>query len=74
MAQTIREAVAVFDDPETLEDAVFALETHGFDRAACSVVADEVTVERKFGHRYRRVDEMEDEPAAPRENACLGRV
>jgi hypothetical protein len=67
MAQTIREAVAVFDDPETLEKAVFALETHGFDRAAFSLLADEATVEKKLGHRYRRVAEMEDEPAAPRE-------
>lgn len=67
MAQPIREAVAVFDHPETLEEAVFALETHGFDRAAFSLLADEATVERKLGHRYRRVAEMEDEPAAPRE-------
>ncbi len=67
MAQPIREAVAVFDHPETLEEAVFALETHGFDRAAFSLLADEATVERKLGHRYRRVAEMEDEPVAPRE-------
>jgi hypothetical protein len=54
MAQTVREAVAVFDDPDTLEAAVFALETHGFDRAAFSLLADEATVERKLGQRYRR--------------------
>jgi hypothetical protein len=41
MAQPIREAVAVFDHPETLEEAVFAFETHGFDRAAFSLLADE---------------------------------
>jgi hypothetical protein len=67
MAQPIREAVAVFDDAETLEQAVFDLETKGFDRAAFSVLADEATVERALGHRYRRVEEMEDEPRAPRE-------
>jgi hypothetical protein len=67
MAQSIREAVAVFDDAQKLEEAVFALETHGFDRAAFSVLADEATVERKLGHRYQRVAEMEDMPAAPRE-------
>jgi hypothetical protein len=67
MARTVREAVGVFDDPETLEGAVFALETHGFDRAAFSLLADEATVERKLGHRYQRVAEMEDAPAAPRE-------
>jgi hypothetical protein len=67
MAGSIREAVAVFDDAQQLEDAVFALETRGFDRAAFSVLADEAAVERKLGHRYQRVAEMEDEPTAPRE-------
>jgi hypothetical protein len=67
MAQSIREAVAVFDDAQRFEEAVFALETRGFDRAAFSVLADEAAVERKLGHRYQRVAEMEDEPAAPRE-------
>jgi hypothetical protein len=67
MTRTIREAVAVFDDQQKLEEAVFALETHGFDRAAFSLLADEATVERKLGHRYRRVAEMEDLAAAPRE-------
>jgi hypothetical protein len=67
MAEAIREVVGVFDDSEALEEAVFALETHGFDRAAFSLLADEATVERELGHRYRRIEEMEDEPAAPRE-------
>ena len=64
---TIREAVAVFDDPDSLEAAVIALESHGFDRAAFSVLADEAAAEKKLGHQYRSVKEMEDEPAAPRE-------
>ena len=67
MTRTIREVVAVFDDAKALEEAVFALETHGFDRAAFSLLADEAAVESKLGHRYRRVAEMENEPAAPRE-------
>lgn len=46
---------------------MYALETLGFDRAAFSLLAEEATVERKLGHRYQRVAEMEDEPAAPRE-------
>ena len=63
---TIREAVAAFDDAAALEQAVYALERQGFDRAAFSLLADEATVEQKLGHRYRQVAEMEDEPAAPR--------
>lgn len=38
---TIREAVAVFDDPEKLESAVSALQSNGFDRAGLSFVAGE---------------------------------
>ena len=30
MVEAIREVVGVFDDPGALEEAVFALETHGF--------------------------------------------
>ncbi len=62
-----REIVAVFDTADALENAVFTLETHGFDRAAFSVLASEHTVERVLGHRFRRVQEMEDEPKAPRQ-------
>jgi hypothetical protein len=58
VAEAIREVVGVFDDPEALEEAVFVLETHGFDRAAFSLLADEATVERELGHRYRRVDNI----------------
>lgn len=67
MTSQIREVVAIFDDAETLENAVYDLETHGFDRAAFSVLASEDTVERKLGKRYQRIEEMEDQPDAPRE-------
>lgn len=66
MAATIREVVGVFDDTAALEEAVFALEIHGFDRAALSVLAGEAAVEQKLGHRYRRVEELADLPAVPR--------
>lgn len=64
---TIREVVAVFDTEKMLDDAVFALETRGFDRAAFSLLASEETIAAKLGHRYRRVREMEDKPGIPRE-------
>ncbi|GLR68048.1 hypothetical protein GCM10010909_27290 [Acidocella aquatica] len=67
MSATYREAVAVFDTAEALDAAVFALETHGFDRAAFSLLASEEAVEQKLGHRYQLVKEMEDNPAAPRD-------
>jgi len=67
MVETIQEVVAVFDTARQLEDAVFDLQQHGFDRAAFSLLASEHAVQQKLGHSYQRVQEMEDEPAAPRE-------
>jgi hypothetical protein len=67
MSATIREAVAVFDDTESLESAVYVLETRGFDRAAFSLLASEDVVARKLGQRYQKVRDVEDDPKVPRE-------
>ena len=67
MAETVREIVAVFENPDDIERAVFDLETHGFDRAAISLLATEQAVKEKLGREYHRIEEMEDEPKAPRE-------
>ncbi|MGC2460511.1 MAG: hypothetical protein WA446_05950 [Steroidobacteraceae bacterium] len=67
MPETIREVVAVFDDAETLDTAVYTLETRGFDRAAFSLLASEEAVAQKLGHRYQQVKEVEDDPKVPRE-------
>ena len=66
MPGTIREAVAIFDDTKALDDAVYSLETHGFDRAAFSLLASEKAVSEKLGHRYQQVKDVEDEPEVPR--------
>jgi hypothetical protein len=66
MSDAIREVVAVFDDVEALDTAVYALETQGFDRAAFSVLASEKAVEEKLGHRYRQVKDIEDTADVPR--------
>jgi hypothetical protein len=67
MPDTLKEVVAVFDDTKALDEAVYALETHGFDRAAFSLLASEAAVEQKLGHRYQQIKEVEDDPNAPRE-------
>jgi hypothetical protein len=67
LPKTIREVVAAFDDAAALDSAVFDLETHGFDRAAFSVLTTEATVARELGHRYRQVQDVEDNPRVPRE-------
>jgi outer membrane lipoprotein SlyB len=64
--RTVREAVAVIEDVESLEAAVEALEAVGFAAADISLLAGHATVERKLGRMYTRVEELADEPAAPR--------
>ena len=61
-----REAVAVLDDVASLESTVDDLKAAGFAEDDISLLAADETVERKLGHLYRRVEELEDDPAAPR--------
>jgi hypothetical protein len=63
---SMREAVAVFDDVSDLDAAVEELRQAGFERGAISLLATEDAVQKKLGHRYERVEELEDEPDAPR--------
>ena len=55
-----------------LENAVMDLEAHGFGRAAFSLLTSEQAVQDKLGRRYRRVEEVEDNPKAPRESFFSG--
>jgi hypothetical protein len=63
---TIREAVGVFDNPETLQEAIDELMSSDFDRAELSLLASEQTVDEKLGHHYEKVKELEDDPMIPR--------
>lgn len=47
-----REVVAIFHTPEDLETAIDHLLSSGFDRATISLLASELAVEEKLGHRY----------------------
>jgi hypothetical protein len=62
----VREAVAVFDDVSSLEAAVEDLRAAGFEKDAISLLASHDAVERKLGKMYKRVEELEDDPRAPR--------
>jgi len=64
--RTIREAVGVFDDADSLQAAIDDLLSSGFDRAEISLLAAEGAVEAKLGHKYRKVAELEDDPVVPR--------
>lgn len=61
-----REAVAVLDDLVSLEKTVEDLRAAGFAEEDISLLAGHATVESKLGRMYERVEEMEDDPAAPR--------
>lgn len=63
---TLREAVAVFNSAETLQDAIDDLQNSGFDRSALSLLAGAKTVDEKLGGTYRKVTDLEDDPTVPR--------
>jgi len=65
-ADRVREAVAVFDTAETLQNAIDELLNSGFHRAELSLLASEAEVVSKLGHKYRKSSELEDDPSVPR--------
>lgn len=64
--QTVREAVGVFHDERSLQGAVDEMLVAGFDRSSMSLLASERAVSEKLGHRYRKIDEIEDDLTVPR--------
>ena len=59
---TIREAVALFDEPERLEQAVSELCSHGFDHADLSLLAPEALGERPIASARQ----LARDPSTPR--------
>ena len=67
MAETVvRETVGVFHDESSLQTAVDELLISGFDRSSLSLLASQHAVEEKLGHKYDKVDELEDDLSIPR--------
>lgn len=64
--ETVTEAVGVFHSVSALDAAVEELREVGFEKGEISLLASEEAVEKKLGHRYTRVEELEDDPNAPR--------
>ncbi len=62
----VREAVGVFDSAETMQEAIDDLLSAGFDRAELSLLASEDAVEAELGHRYEKVEQVEDDGDVPR--------
>jgi len=64
--ETMTEAVAYFEDADSLQGAIDELQSSDFDRAELSLLATEKAVDDKLGHHYKKVDELEDDPKVPR--------
>jgi hypothetical protein len=62
----IREAVGVFGDAAAMQKAIEDLLSSGFKHADLSLLASEETVDKKLGHKYKKVTEIEDDAAVPR--------
>ena len=76
----VSEAVAVFHDVSHLEAAVEELRAAGFGKHDISLLASEHAVNRKLGHRYERVEELETirrrraSPTAPGRRSATARI
>ncbi len=64
--ETVHEAVGIFRNADDLQAALDDLQSNGFMRQELSILADEKTIEEKLGHVYKRVQDVEDDPKAPR--------
>ena len=62
----LHEAVGVFHDADDFQAAIDELLTAGFDHADVSVLASRAQVESKLGRRVDRLDQLADDPSAPR--------
>ena len=62
---SVREAVAVFHDEDSLRSAVYDLETNGFDRADISLLAPVNAVDEKLQRIFVSVARLEDNADVP---------
>jgi hypothetical protein len=63
---SVREAVGVFDNPESLQMALDELEQEGFMRQELSILAPDKVVAGQLGRLYNHVGGAVDDPRAPR--------
>ena len=64
-SNTVREAVGIFLDVGTLENAIDELRHAGFGRTDLGLLADEHTVSQTLGRLYARVNDPKNDPNKP---------
>jgi hypothetical protein len=57
-----REAVGLFHDEGSLQDAADELLVSGFNHADLSLLAADRAIETRLGHKFERVADLEDDP------------
>ena len=65
-SMTVREAVGIFTNSKTLENAITALINSGFNNDAINLLASESTVQDSLGEFYRESHKSIDTPIGPR--------
>jgi hypothetical protein len=65
-SSTNTEAVAVFHDAQSFQEAIDDLLLNGFDNVELNVLAHEDAIVAKLGRGYTSTAEFEDDPDAPR--------
>ncbi|WP_173203460.1 hypothetical protein [Sphingopyxis sp. BSNA05] len=61
----VREVVSRFTNATEFEDAVEAVENHGIDRADISMIASHDAVQKKLGHHYSSLSQIEEDGSVP---------
>jgi len=63
----VREAVGIFESPESFQQAVDELAMAGFPPHELSLMAGDEAIRSQLGSSYSRVEEAKDDPDAPRQ-------
>lgn len=61
-----RQIIGVFNKADNLHAALRDLQKSGFTRHDMSLIANELTIDEKLGHIYRKTEDLENDPATPR--------
>jgi len=65
-SETIREVVGIFDDVNSMQEAISELEVSGFERRHISVLGNENALQEHFGKAELPTELLEDNPQTPR--------
>lgn len=68
-----KDTIGIFYDENNLQEAVYNLEKAGFAKDCVSILADEATLRKQLGKKFRNVRELAYDPSTPRRRPVLSR-